>query len=287
MAAVEHGEEALQAQVREALLERGAEPGAATDLVAEALVSAELRGMSEFGLSLLRDADPVAGDLRWTVGPVDLESAVAVVDAEGVFAPIAMAEASLAAAAAAERLGLAMRVVRAPGGLGRLAPYLRAIADRGLIGFAAVGAPPMVAPHGASAAAVGTNPFAVALPTSTTPIVVDAATSALTKGRWSRLRADGGLLPPGTAVDAFGDVTVDPEAAVAILSRGGALGTVTAIVVEALSGGVAGMVGSSPRRRAATIIAIRGLDLEAPVREVGDDLRARLEAAGGHVPGSR
>lgn len=280
-------EERLRELMLNELVERGAVPGEVTSLVADALAEAEAIGMPEFGRRLFEDSGP--GELRWSIEPTDRDAVVGVVEAEGVFAPVAVAEAAIAAATAAEQTGLALRVVKAPAGLGRLAPYAREIANRGLIGVITVGAPPIVAQYGAETrqAVLGTNPFSVALPSSTDPIVVDAATSAITMGRWKQLRRAGEQLPPGTAVDSHGNVTVDPELASTLLSRGGALGTITGIAVEMLSGGVAGMLGSSLKRRSATVFAIRSLDLEATAREVGDDLRARILAAGGRVPGAR
>src|SRR5690554_4891835 len=106
-------------RIRDELIARGAAPGDPTGLVAPAPAEAESVGMPEFGRTLL--PPPSAQPLRLRAEPVDQTSTVAVVEAEGVFAPIALAEAALAAASAAQQHGLALRVVRAPSGLGRLA----------------------------------------------------------------------------------------------------------------------------------------------------------------------
>jgi len=276
----------LEAQVLAAFAARGQAPTPAARMAAAAIVEAERVGMPEFGLSLALGGLESA-DMRWgeTV-PQDDRGAAIVLDAEGRFAPIVFAEAALIAAARAEAAGIGIVAVTGPGSLGRIAPYARAIASAGLVGLIAVGSPPLVAPHRGNAAALGTNPVATGIPTSTTPIVVDASSSLLTKGRWGELRARGEQVPDGVAIDAAGAVTRDAELVRAFLPRGGAFGSAMGIVVEMIVNGLTGSLGSSRERRSASVVALRSLEIDAPLTAVGDDLRARLEAAGGHVPGS-
>lgn len=272
----------LEDLIASALARHGRDDAAAR-LVSHALVEAERVGSPEFGLSLL-----VAAAVRdWAPAPVSSHGAISSLDAGGRFAPLVVAEAALHSARTANADGIGMTVVVSPGGLGRIAPYARAIADAGVLGLIAVGAPPLVAPHDGTAAALGTNPVAVAFPTEGSPIVLDAASSAITRGRWSRIRSEGGDLPDGVAIDSDGEPTTDPDLVGAFLPRGGLAGTALALVVEALTNGVAGVPGSSSDRRAAMVMAVRSLAIDVDAAAVGEDLRARLEAAGGHVPGSR
>lgn len=276
----------LEAQLLTAFASRRQEPVPAARMAAAAIVEAERLGMPEFGLSLALGALE-SEDVRWSEPLLSYEQGAAIVlDAAGRFAPIVFAEAALLAAARAAATGIGLVAVTAPGSLGRIAPYARAIADAGLMGLIAVGSPPLVAPHGGSAAALGTNPVAAAIPTSTTSIVVDASSSLLTKGRWSELRAGGEQVPEGVAIDADGASTRDAELVQAFLPRGGAFGSAMGLVVEMLVNGLTGFLGSSGDRRAASVIAVRSLGIDASLTEVGDDLRARLTAAGGYVPGS-
>ena len=276
----------LEALLRAAFAARGQADDPAARLAAAAIVEAERVGMPEFGLSLALGALESA-EVRWGEPPLAQEHGGAVVlDAEGRFAPIVLAQAALLASARVGETGVGIVTVTAPGSLGRIAPFARAVADAGLLGIIAVGSPPLVAPHGGRAPALGTNPVATAIPSSTSPVVVDTSSSLLTKGRWGALRARGERLPEGVAIDAEGQPTTDAELVRAFLPRGGAFGTAMGIVVEMVVNGLTGLLGSSRERRGATVMAMRSLAIDAPLVAVGDDLRQRLEAAGGYVPGS-
>lgn len=276
----------LEALLRATFVARGQADGPAVRMAAAAIVEAERVGMPEFGLSLALGALESA-QVRWDEPPIaDDRGGTVVLDAEGRFAPIVFAQAALLACARVQEGGVGIVAVTAPGSLGRIAPFARAIADAGLLGAIAVGSPPLVAPHGGHTAALGTNPVATAIPSSTTPIVVDTSSSLLTKGRWTQLRARGERVPEGAGLDADGQPTTDAELVRAFLPRGGAFGTAMGIVVEMLVNGLTGLLGSSRERRGATVLAMRSLAIDAPLTAVGDDLRERLHAAGGYVPGS-
>lgn len=281
---VESGE--LEALLRAAFAARGQVDDPAARMAAAAIVEAERVGMPEFGLALALGALESA-EVRWGEPPVAEDHGGAVVlDAEGRFAPIVLAQAALIASERAGEAGVGIVAVTSPGSLGRIAPFARAVADRGLLGVIAVGSPPLVAPHGGRAPALGTNPVATAIPSSTSPVVVDTSSSLLTKGRWGALRERGERVPEGVAIDAEGQPTTDAELVRAFLPRGGAFGTAMGIVVEMVVNGLTGLLGSSRERRGATVMAMRSLAIDAPLVAVGDDLRQRLEAAGGYVPGS-
>jgi LDH2 family malate/lactate/ureidoglycolate dehydrogenase len=85
-------------------------------------------------------------------------------------------------------------------------------------------------------ALVGTNPIAIALPTDGEPFVMDMATGAVSKGEVIARSHRGQDLPPGSAVDADGNPTVDPVAADggAISPFGGAKGFALGLAIELL-----------------------------------------------------
>lgn len=276
----------LETRLLEAFASRGQAPTAAARIAAAAIVEAERVGMPEFGVSLALGALAVA-DIRWDGQIPQTEHGTAIVlDATGLFAPIVFAEAALIASARADAAGIGIVAVTAPGSLGRIAPYARVIANAGFVGLVTVGSPPLVAPHGGTAAALGTNPIAAAIPTTGAPIVVDASSSLLTKGRWSQLRERGEQVPEGAAIAADGQPTREAERVGAFLPRGGAFGTAMGVVVEMVTNGLTGSLGSARDRRSASVIALRSLGLDAQLAEVGDDLKQRLTDAGGYVPGS-
>lgn len=276
----------LETRLLVAFQSRGLASTPAAVIAAAAMVEAERLGMPEFGISLALGALE-ANDVRWDQPISRTERGAAIVlDAEGHFAPLVVAEAALIAAARAEAAGIGIVAVTAPGSLGRIAPFARVIADAGLVGLVTVGSPPLVAPHGGVAAALGTNPIAAAIPSSGAPIVVDASSSLLTKGRWSQLRQRGERVPEGVAIAADGQPTRDAELVSAFLPRGGAFGTAMGVIVEMVTNGLTGSFGSARDRRAACVIAMQSLGLDAELSAVGDDLRERLVSTGGYVPGS-
>lgn len=286
MSTIETDAPALAARILDALAARGRDADDDAVLVARAITEAERIGSPEFGLRLLLAAldDP---SLEWTPPPVETVGERAVLDASGRFAPLVLATAARLSADRADAGGLGLTVVVSPSGLGRLAPFARAIAERDLVGLVAVGSPPLVAPVAGNSAALGTNPLAAAVPSSAGAVVVDSASSELTRGRWQVLRERGEAVPEGSAIGASGHPVTDPDLVSAFLPRGGLAGMTLALVVEMLTNGAAGIPGSSRENRAAIVLALGSLTQDASLRSVGDDLRERITAAGGYVPGTR
>ena len=107
--------------------------------------------------------------------------------------------------------------------------------EAGLVGVHTVGSVALVAPPGAAARAVGTNPIAFGFPTEGEPLVIDMGFSTLMVTDL-RLRARRGeLLPTDSAIDAEGHPTRDPVAALAgaVLFFGGYKGFGLALAVMA------------------------------------------------------
>ena len=80
-----------------------------------------------------------------------------------------------------------------------------------------------VVPFGGKFPTLGTNPHSWAIPTQEAigfPIVVDWATSTVAMGRVQQFKREGRQLPEGVAVDADGNPTTDPGAAVSLLPFG-------------------------------------------------------------------
>jgi L-2-hydroxycarboxylate dehydrogenase (NAD+) len=80
-----------------------------------------------------------------------------------------------------------------------------------------------VVPFGGKTPTMGTNPHSWGFPTQDAigfPIVVDWATSTVAMGRVQVLKREGKKLPPGSAVDAEGRETDDPNKVVALMPFG-------------------------------------------------------------------
>ena len=102
--------------------------------------------------------------------------------------------------------------------------YVIEAAQQGYIAYTnCTSATSEVVPFGGKTATMGTNPHSWAFPTTAAvgfPIVVDWATSAVAMGRVQQFQREGRQLPPGSAVDADGSPTTDPNQAVALLPFG-------------------------------------------------------------------
>jgi LDH2 family malate/lactate/ureidoglycolate dehydrogenase len=157
--------------------------------------------------------------------------------------------------------GFAITTVTELTRVGRLGTYAAWGAEQGLVSVVAVDAPPAVAPYGGTEAALGTNPLAFAIPGSPA-IVADFATSAMTEAAASAAGRTGVLQP-----------------------RGGLVGTLVGLFVEALTGAIEGR---SPDRtgRTATVIMVEPRDQPATAVFVENLERAFLDA-GAQLPGWR
>lgn len=93
--------------------------------------------------------------------------------------------------------------------------YAIDVARRGYIAYTnCTSALAEVAPFGGKFPTLGTNPHTWGFPTMDAigfPIVLDWATSEVAMGRVQQLKREGAQLPPGCAVDADGNPTLDPN----------------------------------------------------------------------------
>jgi LDH2 family malate/lactate/ureidoglycolate dehydrogenase len=142
--------------------------------------------------------------------------------------------------------GLSFVTVRNSNHMGALAPYALLAADAGCIGIVFTNASPRIAPSGGAQAMLGNNPWSIAVPTSSKPIVMDMANSVAALGKVRILKARGELLPEGWARDNDGMPTRDPDAAITGLLEpiAGHKGYVIALMIELLTGALSGGGGS-------------------------------------------
>jgi hypothetical protein len=225
-------------------------------LAARALVEAETLGDRAFGLELLGE-----GHTRSGSPPVAQERNIRWIDASRSFGPIAVATASMAAAATATEDDVGLCVVTGVGRLGRLATYAAWGAEQGFVTLVLADAPSAVVPAGGRTPVLGTNPVAVAVP-GTPPFVTDFTTAAKTQAAAAAAGETGPLQP-----------------------RGGLVGTLVGLVVGSLTGGLSGDV---PSRQGRTISVL----MVAPRdRKATSSLFERLEnefaESGARLPGRR
>jgi (2R)-3-sulfolactate dehydrogenase (NADP+) len=237
---------ALYDLVSTKLTRSGASANAAQS-VARSIVQAESDGMTPIGLGYL---PTYCSHLR--VGKVNGAAAPRLlpgkpgtvrVDAENGFAHPAIEFGAPDLIQAARSLGVAaMSVTRSysPGILGHV---VEPFAEAGLIALLMSNSPPNVAAWGGKRKIFGTNPMAFAVPRpGLPPLVLDMATSAVTKvGLVTKVKS-GEPLPAGWAHDADGQPTTDGEAALkgSIAPLGGAKGAAILLMVEILAAGLTG-----------------------------------------------
>jgi len=237
----------LQAFVT-AALERAGVPPAGAETVAASLVDADLRGIHSHGvtrtgiyLERLRLGGNVA---RAEVSVIAQAPALTLLDGANVLGQIASARAVEIALEQAASVGAAAVCVRNGSHFGATGYWTRRIAQAGCLGLASTNGTPLMVPWGSVAAAMGTNPLAMAFPSSgAAPVVVDFATSETTWGALLGARAAGAEIPRSWALDGEGNPTSDATVAVAagrLMPFGRHKGSALAVGVELLSGALAG-----------------------------------------------
>src|SRR5262249_1077685 len=115
-----------------------------------------------------------------------------------------------------------------------------------LVAIHTAGSPPLVAPPGGMRPALGTNPIAIAVPSTRGPIVLDMGTSAYMMTELRLRERLGELLPQAVPIGAEGGRSREPTTARrgALLPFGGYKGFGLALMMQAL--GLLGMSGSEP-----------------------------------------
>lgn len=279
-------------------------PSADAVLVADSLVDAELEGQASHGfirlpfvLARLRVGliNP-RPSMRLTRG----RAAVAVLDADNCLGPVAGMRAVEAATEQALAVGAGVVAVRRSNHLGSLGFYLRRFTASRVIGLAFTNTPPAMPPPGGRTPYLGTNPIAAGFPTSGEPVIVDLATSQVARGRILKAAQVGEQIPEGWALNAVGQPTRDPEAAIegSLLPLGGHKGFALALLVEVLSGvlsaagvgpEVSGTFVESDRESNVghCVVAIDPAPLVQGFAERMDRLTEDIRRLGGRVPGDR
>lgn len=154
--------------------------------------------------------------------------------------------------ARAETLGLAALVIRDCLHFSALWYEVELLARAGLAALSMCPSHAAVAPAGGTAPLLGTNPLAFAYPrTGAHPYVFDFATSVAARGEIELHRRAGKSLPEGWAMDADGNPTTDPQAALdgAMLPFGGHKGSAISTMIELMAGAMLGEFMSAEAHR--------------------------------------
>ena len=235
--------EELRGLARRALTS-AAVPPAEAEVVAEALLEAELRGRPTHGLIRLPGIARRFGGRGPTEVRVVGEGEVWVhLDGGGGLGYVVAQRATERAAERARLRGLALVGVRGTTHCGMLGYFTGQLAQGGLVALMTADCGAMVAPFGATSAVFGTNPLSIAFPHEPFPVLIDMGTSAATFGDVLVALGQGRSLPQGVAYDARGEPTCDPAAVReggSLRAFGGHRGSALALAVQLLSGALVG-----------------------------------------------
>jgi LDH2 family malate/lactate/ureidoglycolate dehydrogenase len=168
------------------------------------------------------------------------------VDADGGFGHLPAYRAMDEACTIARETGIGMGMVINSTHFGAAGAYALAAAQAGFIGFATCNSGAFVVPFEGRRPVHGTNPIALAAPAKDRdPFLLDMATSSIPWNKVMRHRSEGLELPAGAALDAEGNYTIDPQAAVMLGPLGGESfgykGAALGGLAEILSGVLGGM----------------------------------------------
>ncbi|MCF8565099.1 Ldh family oxidoreductase [Alicyclobacillus tolerans] len=112
--------------------------------------------------------------------------------------------------------------------------------EHDMIGIAASNVPPLMPPPSGAAARIGNNPLSIAVPADRVkPIVLDMATSVVALGKVLLAKSRGENVPDGWAVDKHGQATNRPEEILNggyLLPVGGPKGYGLAAIIDILTG---------------------------------------------------
>ncbi|WP_274423691.1 Ldh family oxidoreductase [Chelativorans sp. YIM 93263] len=217
------------------------------EAVARALIGAELAGQAGHGLRRMPSycAQALSGKVDGMAEPQKAETrpGALAVDAANGFAYPALELALEWLPGAARKQGVAIAGIRRSHHSGVTGLFVERLAEAGLLGLMVANSPAAMAPWGGKRALFGTNPIAFAAPLDgADPLVVDVSLSKVARGKIMAAKQKGEPIPEGWALDADGNPTSDPDAALAgtMVPMGDAKGTALAMMVEMLCAGLTG-----------------------------------------------
>ena len=215
--------------------------------VGDCLVLADLRGIDSHGVIRLPVYAKRIGknvvNARAVPRVVRTHAAAALMDGDNGLGAVVGCRAMGKAIELAATAGIGFVGVRRTNHFGIASFYVQKALQQGFIGCAASNAPPHMAPFGGRARFLGTNPFSIGIPANKeAPLLFDASTSVVARGKIIVAAQEGKTIPPGWAIDPEGNPTTDAQAALAgsVLPFGGPKGSAISLIVDVLCGVLTG-----------------------------------------------
>jgi LDH2 family malate/lactate/ureidoglycolate dehydrogenase len=243
--------------------------------VATVLVEGDLLGHNTHGLALLPAylAEIDRGTMATSGAPivVNTRAAAQTWDGNRLPGPWLTLRALDTAMSMAAACGTGTVVIRRSHHIACLAAYLRRATDRGMMALIYCSDPSThsVAPFGGVSSVFTPNPFAAGIPTTADPILLDISASYTTNGMTARLHKAGQSLAHPWVQDAQGNATNDPgvlfnEPKGTLLPlgglEGGHKGYALALLVEALTAGLAGFGRADPAEGWGATVFVQVMD---------------------------
>ena len=246
--------------------------------VAEILVEGDLMGHTTHGLALLT---PYLNELK--TGSMNRDGEPQVIsdfpaaltwDGRRLPGPWLVLRAMEQAMQRAKTYGTGTVVIRRSHHIASLASYLKRATDQGFVMLLMCSDPrsESVAPFGGLDPVFTPNPMDYGITASDVPVLVDISSSATTNGMTSRVYREGGRMPAQWMIDAQGNPTDDPavlfnEPKGTILPLGGIdsghKGYGLTLLVEALTGGLAGHGRADPKEGWGATVFVQIIDPRA------------------------
>jgi LDH2 family malate/lactate/ureidoglycolate dehydrogenase len=224
----------------QSLLEATGVPHLHAKLMAESLVSANLRGVDSHGIQLLGVYVEYIrmgnADVHATGTLISESGACAVYDGQNGLGQVIAARSCDIAVRIARTYGIGFVTVRESNHFGAAAFWGQRMAHEGMIGIVVCNATPLVAPWQGKEHRLGTNPICMALPGDDV-FLLDMATTTVAMNRIFKAAANGDSeIPPGWAMDKHGVPTTNTQAAISgsPMPLGGYKGSGLAVMVEIL-----------------------------------------------------
>lgn len=224
-------------------------PEADVQTVASLMAEADLQG--SYGHGVFRLAQYVK---RIRCGGINVQPNIrierekpgtALLDGDNALGHLVVSRAVEIAADKARATGVAWVGMRMSNHAGPASLYVRALAERNLVGiYYAVGNANHLPPWGGMDLLLSTNPVAVAFPRGhqTDPIVLDMATTVAAYGKVKAKARSGEMMPEGWMIDRQGQALLDPRRAAEgfLLPIGGHKGYGLALMIGLLAGSLNG-----------------------------------------------
>ncbi|KAF9888982.1 hypothetical protein FE257_008152 [Aspergillus nanangensis] len=185
---------------------------ASGDKIARHLIDSQLRGYSSAGFArilAIRDRLGSTPPVEW-IEVTNETPVIAQLDGHDTFGYLVGQEATEMVIQKAKQLGIAIVGANNTWTTGMLAYYAEMAAKEDLVTIITANSTPWVAPHSGYKGINGTNPLCIGFPSSSTPVILDIATSNILHADIVLAQRLGTELPLGSGFNADGEATSNP-----------------------------------------------------------------------------